>query len=656
VKAAGKFGGAGHDRASWLALLLLLVALLAPTAGVLWFMNEAVNNQRDVARQKLAEAYRGQLALVRDRLEAYWEKRASDLERKAGAVAAVAFQSCVTERLADSAVFLNPLGGVAYPSGPSFLPAAKEQHPEAWVEARRLENTPGRLAAAAEAYARIAVQAKDTPEAARAIQAQVRSLVQGGETEAALRLIEQQFASPHLARAADLQGRSIAADEQLLAVNLTRGQEGQHEESIRRLDGTLADYGVPMPSSQRLFLMEEVRAASQPGREISFPTYEAERLAGAFLEARPKGRDLRAGEPGLRPSELSGVWKLPVAGGRVIALYRSEALLATVRRVLNEANPSADLDFGIVPPGTSPQGIDEAAAAGPLLPGWRVTMAIRNRKLFDETALRQRASYFWIGFLVIATMAVLAIVAGQALRRQMRLARLKTDLVASVSHEIKTPLSSMRLLVDALLEDRELEARKTREYLELIARENSRLSRVIDNFLTFSRMERNRQRFEFATTEPERVVGTVVEAAGERFQAPSCRFDVEVAPSLPPLRADQDALVAVLLNLLDNAYRFSPEEKHIRLRAFPGDGSVCFAVADNGIGIPAREQRKIFRRFYQVDQRLTRPTGGCGLGLSIVEFIVQAHGGKIEVSSEPGVGSTFTVSLPCGVVVEEVTV
>ena len=280
-----------------------------------------------------------------------------------------------------------------------------------------------------------------------------------------------------------------------------------------------------------------------------------------------------------------------------------------------------------------------------MLPGWSTTL--RLRRPLEGIVRGPAASYAWVGFLVIATMVVLGAIAGQAIQRQMRLARLKTDLVAAVSHEIKTPLSSMRLLVDALLEDGELDLRKTREYLTLIARENVRLSRLIDNFLTFSRMERNRQRFEFAETEASKVVDAAVEAAGERFQAPGCRFDVELLPGLPALRADQDALVAVLLNLLDNAYKFSPEEKHIRLRAFPEPGRVCFAVADNGIGIAPRERKKIFRRFYQADQRLSRAAGGWGLGLSIVEFIVRAHGGQILVESQPGVGSTFMIALPC---------
>jgi signal transduction histidine kinase len=240
---------------------------------------------------------------------------------------------------------------------------------------------------------------------------------------------------------------------------------------------------------------------------------------------------------------------------------------------------------------------------------------------------------------VIAAMAIAALVAARLLQRQMRLARLKTDLVASVSHELKTPLASMRVLVDTLIEEPAPDPVRTREYLELIARENIRLSRLIENFLTFSRME-------MAETDAAEIVAGAVEAAGERFRGPDCRLDVKVDTGLPRLRADAGALVTVLLNLLDNAYKYSPGEKRIAVRAYAANQHLCFEVEDHGIGLSPRESKKIFRKFYQADQRLSRATGGCGLGLSIVEFIVKAHGGSITVQSKPGIGSTFKVEIP----------
>ena len=429
-------------------------------------------------------------------------------------------------------------------------------------------------------------------------------------------------------QATDLAGRVIAADEYLLAIHLMPQQDAHRAQNVQRLAALVNDYAAtPMPAAQRLYLMEELRGAAD------FPTYAAERLAAQFLET---GRT-QAGEAALEASGAPDIWKFSASGGRVIALYRTTTVLAAMRSLGSERKVA----LAVTPPGRVAPAGGESLPAGSRLPGWQISLLPAADQAVDDLARRQTASYVWIGMLAIAVVAITALVAGGAVRRQWQAARLKTDLAAAVSHELRTPLASMRLLVDTLLDDEAPDATKTREYLELIARENARLSRLIENFLTFSRLERNRQKFDFRTTLPERVVRGAIEAVQSRFPV-----EVDLAPGLPPVRADEDALTTVLLNLLDNACKYTPGEKHIVLKAFPRNGHVVFAVQDNGIGIAPRERKKIFRRFYQVDQRLARESGGCGLGLSIVEFIVRAHGGTVQVESEPGRGSTFSVELP----------
>lgn len=641
-----KLGSAGRDHGSWPALLLILVAVLVPTAAVLWFMSQAVNQQRDVARQRLSEAYRSQLSLLRDQLDSYWERRAAVLAKPAKQdEAPVIFHAEVAGGLADSVIYLGPSGTIAYPS-PVALPASDptEQRSE-WSQARALENRRETLSAAAAAYGRIAGSEKDDSLAARAFQSQIRCLVQSGNKEAAVNVVQREFGKNRFVRATDLQGRIVAADEQLLALNLLPRPDHRYLSTARRLHAMLVDYEHSgLPSTQRLFLMEEMRVLKLGEGLSEFPTYEAESVAASFLE----GDRARAGDSVLRVSGTLDIWKLTSSDGRVIGLYRSETVMALMRRFIEEQNLAKDLQFAVIPPGMKAAHYDEETPAGPRLPGWQVTLTLKNTGQSDAIARRQMASYVWIAFLVITAMALLALVAGQALRRQMRLASLKTDLVAAVSHELKTPLSSMRLLVDTLLDDPKFDPQKTREYLELIAHENSRLSRLIDNFLTFSRLERDRQKFKFAETSATRIIDAAVDAAGERFQSSRCQLVVDIKPGLPPLQADEDAMVTALLNLLDNAYKFTPEEKRISLRAYDNAGNMCFEVTDNGLGLSPREQKKIFRRFYQVDRQLARQAGGVGLGLSIVEFIVKAHKGNIQVRSQTGAGSTFTVSLPCG--------
>jgi two-component system phosphate regulon sensor histidine kinase PhoR len=145
---------------------------------------------------------------------------------------------------------------------------------------------------------------------------------------------------------------------------------------------------------------------------------------------------------------------------------------------------------------------------------------------------------------------------------------------------------------------------------------------------------------------PAAIARGAAEVVKTKFEQGRSKFDMNIDENLPDVLADHGAMVTALVNLLDNAYKYSYDDKRIELRVFAEDGSVCFRVVDNGVGLSRRAARKIFSRFYQVDRSLTRGTEGCGLGLSIVKFIVDAHKGSISVDSKPGKGSTFTVKLP----------
>jgi len=280
------------------------------------------------------------------------------------------------------------------------------------------------------------------------------------------------------------------------------------------------------------------------------------------------------------------------------------------------------------------------------VPGWRLGLALKDERLFNTASDQRIASYLWIGILVLATVFILAALVLGLVRRQVALTQLRNDLVANVTHELKPPLSSMRLLVDTLLGSSRLEEKTTREYLQLMAGENLRLSRLIDNFLTFSRIERNKYTFKLEELPASRIVEAAVASVRDRFNAPGCELKIEASPDLPSVVVDSDAMVTALINLLDNAFKYTGDEKRITLNAAAENGCVRFCVRDNGIGLSERDTKRIFKRFYQVDQRLSRTGGGCGLGLSIVKFIVTAHHGDVRVESHSDKGSVFTVTLP----------
>ncbi|MHC4289509.1 MAG: sensor histidine kinase [Planctomycetota bacterium] len=284
--------------------------------------------------------------------------------------------------------------------------------------------------------------------------------------------------------------------------------------------------------------------------------------------------------------------------------------------------------------------------AGNYFPEFTVSFFFKDNSVFENAANRQTTIYIWTGLLVALLVLSAGAISIRAVNHQIKMNRLKNDFIATVTHELKTPLASMRLLVDTLLEGSYEGEQTATEYLQLVAKENKRLTHLIDSFLTFSRMERNKQVFEIAAVSPVQIAKTAAEAVGTRFENGNVRFSLDIQKHLPMIHADADGIITVLVNLLDNAYKYTNGDKQIDLNVYEQDGFVCFAVTDNGIGLGARAQKKIFNRFYQVDSRLSRRAEGCGLGLSIVKFIVDAHKGSIEVESQLGRGSTFTVKLP----------
>jgi signal transduction histidine kinase len=275
-----------------------------------------------------------------------------------------------------------------------------------------------------------------------------------------------------------------------------------------------------------------------------------------------------------------------------------------------------------------------------------VQLFLVNPKLIDEAVAGQRQVYLTMGAITTLLVLGIAATAAMAVSRQITIQELKSTSVAIVAHELRTPIASLRMLVDTLREGRYRNEQQLREYLELIAGENDRLRRIAENFLTFSRLDRGMEALEIAPIAPHTVAALAVAPFAERLKAPGCSFSLDVPESLPEIHADRDALAQVLANLIDNALKYTGDEKRIKVRASPAGGMLAFAVEDNGIGIAPDHRGEIFEPFHQVDQRLSRTREGAGLGLAIVQRIVKAHGGEITVAGEPGKGSIFTVKIP----------
>jgi signal transduction histidine kinase len=280
------------------------------------------------------------------------------------------------------------------------------------------------------------------------------------------------------------------------------------------------------------------------------------------------------------------------------------------------------------------------------LPQWRVAL-YQPRGTSPAAAVRRQVMVFMATLAVLLLVIVAGIVATYRLvRRETEMAQLKADFVANVSHDLKTPLSVIRMFGETLEMGRVREEASRQEYYRVITRESERLSRLIDNVLDFSRIEGGRRTYERVPTAVEPLVRDVLEAFAYPLAQQGFKVDVDVAADLPEVALDRDAVGQALANLVDNAVKYSAERKVLEVRARVVDGQLAIAVRDEGIGIPAPEHGRIFDKFYRVGRSETQGRRGSGVGLALVRHVAEAHGGRVTLQSRPGEGSCFTLWFP----------
>jgi len=276
-----------------------------------------------------------------------------------------------------------------------------------------------------------------------------------------------------------------------------------------------------------------------------------------------------------------------------------------------------------------------------------LTLAI---KLPGTTLAAMGQHFVRTSFLILGVISVLLtggiILTHRNISREMALARLKSDFVSNVSHELRTPLSLIRLYAETLEMGRLKSADKYQEYYGIIRKESERLTALINNILDFSRIEAGRKEYDFRQTDMRELVRNTLESYRYQIEQSGFAFEEKIAEDVPPISVDREAMARSLLNLVNNALKYSQDQKYIGVNLFRDNGSVKLEVVDHGIGIPQGEQQKIFDKFYRVGDPLVHNTKGSGLGLSLVRHIVQAHGGEVVVDSVPGRGSKFTINLP----------
>lgn len=270
-------------------------------------------------------------------------------------------------------------------------------------------------------------------------------------------------------------------------------------------------------------------------------------------------------------------------------------------------------------------------------------------------AILSRNTWLYVGGMVLLMALVITgvVVTLRSMRRELALSKLQVDFVSNISHELKTPLTSIRMFVDTLQSGRVRgDPERMEECLSLLSGETDRLSRRISRVLDWARMEAGRRTFKIEKVSAVDIAKEAMDAfrsqflLGELLGELDVEVEVEVPEDLPELYVDRDAIIEAVLNLLSNAYKYSQAPRQIRLTASVRGTLVGIAVSDNGRGIARQDKGRVFEKFYQVDNLLSRSTEGSGLGLAIVRTVVQNHGGSVTLESRLGQGSTFTLWLP----------
>ena len=271
-------------------------------------------------------------------------------------------------------------------------------------------------------------------------------------------------------------------------------------------------------------------------------------------------------------------------------------------------------------------------------------------KFQGTTAQAISRRWVWQSFLILGVLSVLMIgglvLTYRSVNKQVALARLKSDFVSNVSHELRTPLALIRLYAETLELGRINTQEKKNEYYSIIRKESERLSALINNILDFSRIEAGAKEYDFRETDIAELVRNTLDSYRYQIEQQGFALEEHIDPGIPAVKVDREAIARALVNLVNNALKYSDNEKFLGVRLYREQSVLKLEVSDRGIGIDRHEQARIFEKFYRTCDPLVHNTKGSGLGLSLVRHITRAHGGDVEVESTPGRGSKFTLSLP----------
>jgi len=330
----------------------------------------------------------------------------------------------------------------------------------------------------------------------------------------------------------------------------------------------------------------------------------------------------------------------PLGGaGDVVVAVRADTLLEAVESAVSDSSGTPG-DLMVVSDETG-----DGELLGAAFPG--LVVRFPSAAGISNDGWDVRRWFYLVALLLVLSVTLFgAYFLSRDVRRELRVAELRSRFVSAVSHELKTPLTAIRMFAETLQLGRSSDAETQTEYLETIVNESERLTRLLNNVLDFSKIERGKKEYRCRPDDLADVVRASARAMQYPLEQQQFTMNVEVEEGLPTANIDRDAIEQAILNLLANAMKYSGSSRQIGLRLRRADGQALIEVVDHGVGINPGEQQKIFEQFYRVPTSDNDGIPGTGLGLTLVRHIAEGHDGQVTVKSQPGEGSTFVIHLP----------
>ena len=647
----------------WSVLITLVLGVTIPTLCILWFMTETIENTEFASQKKVETLIKANLEGVKASLTATYEQKqqqlnliereylAQDQSKPIG----ILFSNAV-EQVGLDGLYILEDDRVHFPKL-TRLNVVFEL-PGMWRQAESAEFLKKDLLLAKNSYLAIHQQSTQIDEQALALLAAARVHLKEQKDQQSLAILLDTLQQEQYRSAKDRNGGLVHIGALFLALDVlgktnpkTEAQQLKYDQIRNDLFTVLLDYSSNnISSSQRL---NGIKKILKPGEESLIVKAEAQSLKYLyFVENQARGNAFSEGGRSLpvKSESQQTVAFLRITEKRHLI---SLIVLTSIEKELSRITKNVYFPEGVsllLKHESNITDFDDqvSIALGDIFPGYHLVLNRNLDALLQAEELDQTASYVWIGMLIVFLLCVLAAITAYVIGAKLKNSQLKNDFLATVTHELKTPLASIRLLVETLTDTDQLDEVKTREYLGLIANENERLSRLIEGFLTFSRLERG---MESLFLEPLPLM-TVVEDSLKAVEGKRAMlgFTIKLGDkallSQSVVNVDRNLIVTAILNVIDNAIKYSGESTVVEIHAKREADGVTLCVEDFGIGLSERDCIRAFEKFYRVDQRLARSQEGSGLGLNMVKTIVDKHEGKVWIDSELSVGTRFYLYLP----------